>query len=158
MKNIIIAPAASGKTYFTNRYNMSGLVVDGDDVIRDTVGWPETPGWWEDPELSVLVNQRNREALTQYAHNNQDKLILFNPGNDGVFAEDVYGAVMIPQGHHLTNAAKRRASGNTSQPRSAVEILGDRERHKMMIEEMDLRVFESFHAAKLAFEATRDSL
>ena len=45
MKKLIFAPPGAGKSYFIS-LNPNSSLIDGDDLIADTIGWP--PGkWWK---------------------------------------------------------------------------------------------------------------
>jgi len=82
---IIFAPAGTGKTTFVKRmqalYGVHSPWVDADDVIANSVGWPESPNWWmtmSPAEISEFV-ARVDDALTHFMRSNPDKILLFAP-------------------------------------------------------------------------------
>jgi len=107
-KRVILAPSGSGKTFWSNGRKD---VVDGDDVIAETIGWPTTPQWWTGPDADA-VHERNRAALRAWVSDNPDHVVVFN----GELPPDMVGAVVIPtESAHRFNMMRRRANP-TGQP------------------------------------------
>jgi hypothetical protein len=109
MSKVILAPSYAGKSYFAD--TLPGLFLDGDDIIRDTVGWPEG-AWWEAPDAEALHEEHAR-AIRDF---NDPRVALFNGNMDALVNEGVdIVAVWAPfTAQHFANFMKRRAEDAAS--------------------------------------------
>lgn len=79
---LVFAPSNSGKSWLSRRYPERYL--DGDTIIRDTIGWP--PGeWWRDPATKAATHRANFEAMRQYLAEHSGDLA----GKTVLFFDDV---------------------------------------------------------------------
>jgi hypothetical protein len=126
---IILAPTAAGKSTLVNQ--IGGRLVDGDVIIRDTIGWPANPTWWQsDPMSPGRIAFRNEKArvLAAYETEHPDDVVLFNGHPETMAAIIPKGRLMawIPSEAALkANAIRRAAAGNHSQPTDLRTILNN---------------------------------
>lgn len=71
---IIVAPSGSGKSHLAR---VHPIFKDGDEVIRDTVGWPTEEEWWLAPDRNEYRNEQ-WGAIVEWAKNNPSRVVLFN--------------------------------------------------------------------------------
>jgi len=103
---ILLSASGSGKSYFSKG---KSDIIDGDDVINDTIGWPDDPEWFlRDDAYVAIVHEMNAAALHTYVKANPTKLVVFN---GPVRMEDLFGIVEIPEKDHKDNLWMREESG-----------------------------------------------
>lgn len=141
MANIVLAPSGAGKTFFSIRY--PGIAVDGDLVVKQAHGWPEGR-WWEtmSVEERLEIHARNEDALTDFAHEHPDFLILFNGrwSNPGI----VYAVVIPDEDQHRANVEAKAARGVTTQPNKWSEVTGNRDRLARFASTQAIPIYTSF--------------
>jgi len=139
---IILAPSGSGKTYFEKK---NRDVIDGDDIIARTVGWPTEREWWKGPNNST-IQARNEDEILKYSARHRDMIIVFN----GQFSD--YGAidafVIIDEARHFLNIEDRiRKDPDTSQPADFDTVRKNRDEHASLAKQHKIPVFKDFEAA-----------
>ena len=126
MAYIVLAPGSAGKSHFVKGSGrpidlssaqgepprvrgkqIAGITfVDGDDVIRDTIGWPSDPEWWKgDPAKVKEIERAIWESLVLTAAGMDDRvIILFNGKVEG---DAVIARVRIPDQLLALNAERK---------------------------------------------------
>lgn len=76
--NIFFAPSGSGKSTLARTY--PDIFVDGDVVVRNTVGWPKQPEWWKKMSKEELRGVYERNMIVVLAQALSDsRTVLFVP-------------------------------------------------------------------------------
>jgi len=104
---IVLAPSSAGKSFYVSEH--PDIAVDGDEIIRDTIGWPKQPRWWEDLALRARVDRANAEQLLLYSEQHQEgPLIFFNGSPDSIGRVNVLAVVVPPRADLKRNAEAKR--------------------------------------------------
>ena len=131
---LILAGSGTGKTTLIEKLK-SKYVLDGDDVVAESLGgWPEGR-WWEtmSPEEKADFVGKVWPAILNSARN---RVVLFGVNPTTIFTETVtemaYDSgihVWVPPIEELErNAASRRESGVKNQPNELEQLLQARDR------------------------------
>lgn len=144
MANIILAPSGAGKSYFALKHPL--IALDGDSIIKQTIGWPKGR-WWETlaADEVALVHERNEATITEYANMHPRLLVLFNGRWNN--PASIYAIVLPVETRHALNLAERARRGVVNQPSTWKEAEGAREMYAIMATNQGLRVFKSFDLA-----------
>lgn len=116
MRDLIMAPSGAGKSWLVKHSN--GQLVDGDHVIRDTIGWPGSGKWWLDPALKAKTDAANYKVVREWLQSPGDEVMLFNTSYGPTL--NMALLVWLPPIEQTIARAIARASPN--QPNSAEEV------------------------------------
>jgi hypothetical protein len=109
---LILAPSAAGKSTYIQTLGRGLNIIDGDDVINDTIGWPKEERWWEvlSPQAKKVFRQKVYVELERYLLANPTAIVLFNDSSDEYKDADFVKGVVIPdiQSHRMY--AQRRVA------------------------------------------------
>lgn len=81
---LILAPLSAGKTFFVHRRLELGdrAFVDGDDLAKNTVGWPIDRWWLDHPSATRALAERTHDKMASrtaaYLRANPSKFVLSN--------------------------------------------------------------------------------
>jgi hypothetical protein len=141
---LIVAPSSAGKSWMAQMMGDPRLV-DGDVMIRDTVGW--LPGrWWDHPATRLEQQHRNKSALIRYLDEHPSAVVLFN-GNIDMWYDLVTCVYLPPEFTHRENAVRRREEDPTVQPSDWDELTSNTDRLKRAADKYDIPIVNSWFRA-----------
>lgn len=151
---IISAATASGKTHYVREHADAQVLIDGDNIIRATIGWPKDPEWYLDPDVAEKTHLANWNAIHDYidrlSHMGLTPIVLFNGGVPFTRPDIGYSAVEIPLRAHEANLAARREGAPHGHPTEYDLILENRAATRSIAETRNWPIHTSFDAAVAA--------
>jgi len=117
----VLAPSMSGKSHFAdNAHGPYGMaVVDGDDAISATIGWPKDPEWFKAANADSLQST-HFSKLAELGARNEDAICVFN--GDPKYAHLVlphfkwFAVVLLADERYKRNARLRHESAKRGGP------------------------------------------
>lgn len=116
---LILAPSGAGKTWFVRGVkdrHLGGLrVLDGDDIIRAKMGWPEERLWWKtwDRADKLTLRMKHAEVIKAELKNRPGLIVMMCLSGEAVAEviapRDPVLVVVPPLEIMLRNAAAKRA-------------------------------------------------
>lgn len=78
---LVVAPSCSGKSHYVKKQAINpdwGIKpVDGDELIRDTIGWPKDVKWYLSPDAPV-IHRAHWDVVSTYAREHLDEAVVSN--------------------------------------------------------------------------------
>lgn len=143
---MIFAASGSGKSHFVlyeGGKPKIGNLVDGDIIIKLTIGWPADALWYKKPD-APKVHAANAAEIVKFEKARPDCIVLFN-GDVSSVVESVQACVVIPAEEHTRRVKTRHVS--SKQPTDLAVVLENARKVELFAKQHGIPLFATFENA-----------